>query len=123
MRITLLSALIPTFAVTTSAFTPFHCATRVSTGRSSFTRQVTSLRLYESNIGSTVKTVFASVDENQSIGKRYAKHDEIGTPFCITVDGESITDQAATLRFRDTCEQERIPIAKIAAVVNERLQK
>ena len=63
MRITLLSALIPTFAVTTSAFTPFHCATRVSTGRSSFTRQVTSLRLYESNIGSTVKTVFASVDE------------------------------------------------------------
>ncbi|MCX6130726.1 MAG: glycine--tRNA ligase, partial [Proteobacteria bacterium] len=60
-----------------------------------------------------------SYDEAQSIGKRYAKHDEIGTPFCITVDPQSIEDQTVTLRYRDSAIQERLPIAAVIAKVVE----
>ena len=52
-------------------------------------------------------------DETQSIGKRYRRQDEIGTPFCVTVDFESIVDQAVTIRDRDTMEQVRVPIAEL----------
>ncbi|MCI5066041.1 glycine--tRNA ligase [bacterium] len=48
-------------------------------------------------------------DEQQSIGKRYAKHDEIGTPYCITIDHQSKEDDTVTIRDRDTTEQRRIP--------------
>lgn len=51
-----------------------------------------------------------SYDEQQSIGKRYAKHDEVGTPFCLTVDHDSLTDGCVTIRYRDTTKQERIKI-------------
>jgi glycyl-tRNA synthetase len=47
-------------------------------------------------------------DVQQSIGKRYAKHDEIGTPFCITVDNDSVANGTVTLRYRDTSEQIRV---------------
>lgn len=57
-------------------------------------------------------------DDAQSIGKRYAKHDEIGTPFCITVDTQTIEDRTVTLRNRDTAQQERLTIpAAVAKVV------
>jgi len=49
-----------------------------------------------------------SIDLNHSIGKRYAKHDEIGTPFCITIDFDSLKDKSVTVRFRDTAEQIRM---------------
>ena len=52
-------------------------------------------------------------DEKDSIGKRYRRQDEIGTPFCITYDFESETDQAVTVRDRDTMEQVRVPIAEL----------
>jgi glycyl-tRNA synthetase len=42
--------------------------------------------------------------------KRYRRQDEIGTPFCITIDNDSLTDNAATIRDRDTMQQERIPM-------------
>ena len=48
-----------------------------------------------------------------SIGKRYRRQDEIGTPYCITVDFDTETDQTVTLRDRDTMEQIRLPIAEI----------
>lgn len=48
-------------------------------------------------------------DETQSIGKRYRRQDEIGTPYCITYDFDSLTDNAVTVRDRDTMEQERVP--------------
>ena len=48
------------------------------------------------------------LDLNHSIGKRYAKHDEIGTPFCITIDFDSLKDKSVTVRFRDTAEQIRM---------------
>ncbi len=60
-------------------------------------------------------------DDNQSIGKRYARHDEIGTPFCITVDPQSQIDNTVTLRERDTTAQQRLACdalpAKIAAAL------
>ena len=54
-------------------------------------------------------------DETQSIGKRYRRQDEIGTPFCITYDFDSINDVAVTVRDRDTMEQVRMPIAELEA--------
>jgi glycyl-tRNA synthetase len=54
-------------------------------------------------------------DETQSIGKRYRRQDEIGTPYCVTVDFETINDQAVTVRDRDTMEQVRVPIAELGA--------
>lgn len=62
-----------------------------------------------------------SYDDKQSIGKRYAKHDEIGTPYCITIDKETLDDNHVTIRDRDTAEQERIPIESAIKVVQERL--
>ena len=60
-----------------------------------------------------------SYDETQSIGKRYAKHDEIGTPFSITVDGETMTNSTVTIRDRDTAEQKTVTIEEaVASVVN-----
>ncbi|OGY31219.1 MAG: glycine--tRNA ligase [Candidatus Andersenbacteria bacterium RIFCSPHIGHO2_02_FULL_45_11] len=52
-------------------------------------------------------------DETQSIGKRYRRQDEIGTPYCITVDYDSLEDKAVTVRDRDTMVQERISIEKL----------
>ena len=52
--------------------------------------------------------ISVTYDEVGSIGKRYARHDEIGTPFACTVDEESIADQCVTVRDRDSCKQERV---------------
>lgn len=67
-------------------------------------------KLYEdfSNSGMSVE-----FDESGSIGKRYRRQDEIGTPFCITYDFESENDNCVTIRNRDTTEQKRIPIAQL----------
>jgi glycyl-tRNA synthetase len=62
-------------------------------------------------------------DETQSIGRRYRRHDEIGTPWCVTVDFDSLTDNAVTVRDRDTTEQERIPITELVAHIGERLAR
>ena len=60
-------------------------------------------------------------DETGNIGKRYRRQDEIGTPFCFTVDFDSLTDEAVTVRDRDTTAQERIAIADVPAYVRERI--
>jgi glycyl-tRNA synthetase len=60
-------------------------------------------------------------DETQSIGKRYRRQDEIGTPLCVTVDFDSLDDRAVTVRDRDTMEQVRVPIDDLLTVVSERL--
>ena len=54
-------------------------------------------------------------DVTQSIGRRYRRQDEVGTPFCITVDFDSLEDHAVTVRDRDTTEQVRVPIANLLA--------
>lgn len=61
-------------------------------------------------------------DETASIGKRYRRQDEIGTPFCVTVDFDSINDLAVTVRHRDTMAQERIPMAQLNSYVAGRLK-
>lgn len=60
-------------------------------------------------------------DVTQSIGRRYRRQDEIGTPFCVTVDFDSLQDQAVTIRERDSMRQERVPLTKVAAILRERL--
>ncbi|TVQ30538.1 MAG: glycine--tRNA ligase [Phycisphaeraceae bacterium] len=60
-------------------------------------------------------------DAKQSIGKRYARMDEAGCPFCFTIDGDTLKDNTVTLRHRDTQEQERIGIDKVASFLGEKL--
>jgi glycyl-tRNA synthetase len=62
-------------------------------------------------------------DETQSIGRRYRRQDEIGTPICVTVDFQSIDDRAVTIRDRDTTEQVRVPIASVVEEVRRRLER
>lgn len=56
-------------------------------------------------------------EEKDAIGKRYRRQDALGTPFCITVDHESLENQTVTIRYRDTMQQERIPIASIKEIL------
>jgi glycyl-tRNA synthetase len=60
-------------------------------------------------------------DETQSIGRRYRRQDEIGTPLAVTIDFDSLEDRAVTIRDRDTTEQIRVPIADLVAEVRSRL--
>ena len=60
-------------------------------------------------------------DETQSIGRRYRRQDELGTPFAVTFDFDSLEDHAVTVRERDSMEQERLPIDDLAAHLRERL--
>ncbi|MBW3540438.1 MAG: glycine--tRNA ligase [Planctomycetes bacterium] len=61
-------------------------------------------------------------DQQGAIGRRYRRQDEIGTPWCITVDGDTLTDGTVTLRDRDTLEQKRIAAEDVANVLGERLR-
>lgn len=63
----------------------------------------------------------ARYDEQHAIGKRYRRHDEAGTPFCLTVDGQTRDDGTVTIRDRDTMEQERISTGEALAVLAKRL--
>lgn len=60
-------------------------------------------------------------DDSGAIGRRYRRMDEVGTPFCITVDSETLEDQTVTIRDRDTMEQIRIPMAGIVPWIQEKL--
>lgn len=60
-------------------------------------------------------------DETQSIGKRYRRQDEIGTPFCVTVDFDSLNDKAVTIRDRDSMKQERVAITEVAEWITKHL--
>jgi len=60
-------------------------------------------------------------DDASAIGRRYRRQDEIGTPFCVTVDFDSLTDQAVTVRERDSMKQERIGIDALETYLAERL--
>ncbi len=60
-------------------------------------------------------------DETQSIGRRYRRQDEIGTPFCVTIDYETLDDQAVTIRERETMAQDRVPIDELVQVLDEKI--
>jgi glycyl-tRNA synthetase len=65
--------------------------------------------------------VMCDYDDTQSIGRRYRRQDEVGTPFCVTVDFESLEDRAVTVRDRDTTAQDRVPIDGLVEHVRAKL--
>lgn len=60
-------------------------------------------------------------DEKDSIGKRYRRQDAVGTPYCITVDHQTLEDNTVTLRHRDSMEQERVAIADLHKIIHDRV--
>ena len=60
-------------------------------------------------------------DDAGSIGRRYRRQDEVGTPFCVTVDFDTLDDQAVTVRERDSMTQDRVPVASLVGYLRERL--
>ena len=68
------------------------------------------------------KKFMVTFDETGTIGKRYRRQDEIGTPFCITYDFDSVEDQCVTVRDRDTMEQVRMPIADLVSYLKEKME-
>ena len=58
-------------------------------------------------------------DASGSVGRRYSRNDEQGTPMCITVDGDSVKDNTVTIRWRDNAEQVRVPISDVRNVVRK----
>ena len=58
-------------------------------------------------------------DASGAIGRRYRRMDEIGTPYCVTVDFESLDDNTFTLRYRDTMQQERIDMKDLLSILSE----
>lgn len=61
------------------------------------------------------------LDVKQTVGKRYARMDEAGTPFCFTIDTQTLSDQTVTVRYRDTLQQERIAISKVKSFLADQL--
>lgn len=60
-------------------------------------------------------------DEKDTIGKRYRRQDAIGTPYCVTIDYDTLKDNCVTLRFRDTMEQERVNIDQLGSIINDKV--
>ncbi|MBI5798901.1 MAG: glycine--tRNA ligase, partial [Candidatus Yonathbacteria bacterium] len=75
-------------------------------------------------IAATIRKFGFSVeyDETQSIGKRYRRQDEIGTPYCVTVDFDSLNDKSVTVRERDSMKQERIKIEELTKYLQEQFK-
>lgn len=76
-----------------------------------------AFKVYESLLGEFV----CEFDDTASIGKRYRRQDEIGTPYCVTFDFESLEDRCVTVRERDSMEQERITIEELKGYLRERI--
>jgi glycyl-tRNA synthetase len=68
------------------------------------------------------KHFMTQYDDAQSIGRRYRRQDEIGTPYCVTVDFDTLEDKAVTVRDRDSMEQERVPIEGLVELLRERME-
>ncbi|MBQ3047956.1 MAG: glycine--tRNA ligase, partial [Clostridia bacterium] len=83
----------------------------------------------QKNLNEKAEQVFALLqkefncdfDDSGSIGKRYRRHDEIGTPFCVTIDFDTLEDNCVTIRDRDTMQQQRIKIEEIKDYVLNKL--
>ena len=95
------------------ALAPFKCAVLPLSKKLSEQAQVVYEKL--------AKKFMVDFDETGSIGKRYRREDEIGTPYCITVDFETETDGCVTVRDRDTMEQIRLPIDELTAYIESKL--
>ena len=60
-------------------------------------------------------------EDKDSIGKRYRRQDAIGTPFCITIDHDTLTDHTVTIRHRDTMEQERVAVSELRQIIDNKV--
>ena len=78
-------------------------------------------KVYDEVRGSGLVQGYVQYDDAQSIGRRYRRQDEIGTPLCVTVDFDSLDDDAVTIRERDSMAQERVPIAGLSQALATRL--
>ena len=79
-------------------------------------------QVYDQVRGSSLVEGFVQYDDAQSIGRRYRRQDEIGTPLCVTVDFDSLDDRAVTVRQRDSVAQERVPIEALPAALASMLE-
>jgi len=80
------------------------------------------LRHLSKSIADDLRQEYAvDYDETQSIGKRYRRQDEIGTPYCVTVDFDSLEDKKVTVRDRDTMEQERVSISELPGYLRRQM--
>ena len=61
-------------------------------------------------------------DDGGAVGRRYRRQDEVGTPFCITIDGQTLQDQTVTIRDRDTTQQRRVPIGEVANEIKKAMK-
>ncbi len=67
------------------------------------------------------KRWMVEMDITQQIGRRYRRQDEIGTPYCVTVDFDTLDDQAVTVRDRDSMEQDRVSMDSLTSYLSEKL--
>jgi glycyl-tRNA synthetase len=75
------------------------------------------------NLTNDLRTKFkVFYDDKGAVGRRYRRMDEVGTPFCLTVDSQTLVDQTVTVRHRDSMEQERLPMTGLAAWLEQRLK-
>ncbi|PIR04988.1 MAG: glycine--tRNA ligase, partial [Candidatus Liptonbacteria bacterium CG11_big_fil_rev_8_21_14_0_20_35_14] len=65
--------------------------------------------------------IISEIDITQSIGKRYRRFDEIGTPYCVTVDFDTLEDKKVTVRDRDTMKQERVALTGLGKYLKEKV--
>jgi len=84
-------------------------------------RQDKLLAMAESLVQGLAEQFSCDFDVTQSIGKRYRRQDEIGTPYCVTVDFDSLEDKAVTIRDRDSMKQDRVSIQQVAENIHEKL--
>ena len=62
-------------------------------------------------------------DEKGAVGRRYRRQDEAGTPYCVTIDGQSLTDQTVTIRDRDSLDQSRVKVSDLTVELQQRLNR
>ena len=67
------------------------------------------------------KNFMCDYDEAGSIGKRYRREDEIGTPYCVTIDFDTLEDECVTIRDRDTMEQVRVKIDELESYIQDKI--
>jgi glycyl-tRNA synthetase len=73
----------------------------------------------EADLRRSFKTFY---DDSGAVGRRYRRQDEVGTPFCVTIDSDTLNDQTVTVRERDSMEQIRLPIEKVKSYINEKIE-
>jgi glycyl-tRNA synthetase len=84
-------------------------------------RKETLTPLAKEVFGRIAEHYMTDYDDTQSIGRRYRRQDEVGTPLCVTVDFDTLDDRAVTIRDRDTIEQVRVPIEEVVPALREQL--